>query len=110
MLEPLEAEGKLRRPIVPEGCKNEPHMYYVLLNEDIDRQKVLNAFKQHDIWSVFHYVPLHSSPAGARYGRAHGSLDVTDRNAAKLLRLPLWVGLSALQRDRVVEVLGQATA
>jgi dTDP-4-amino-4,6-dideoxygalactose transaminase len=54
---------------------------------------------------VFHYVPLHSSPAGRRLGRAHGELAVTESIAERLVRLPLWVGLTPAQQDRVVEVL-----
>ncbi|MEV9116391.1 DegT/DnrJ/EryC1/StrS family aminotransferase, partial [Klebsiella pneumoniae] len=74
----------------------------------IDRQKVLDAFRQDDIRAVFHYVPLHSSPAGLRYGRAHGSLSHTNSLSEKLVRLPLWVGLSEQQQDRVLAVLKNA--
>jgi len=80
-------------------------MYYVLLAPEIDRQSVLDSFKCNEIWSVFHYVPLHSSPAGKRYGRPHGELEVTNQQAERLVRLPLWVGLSDEQQDRVVDVL-----
>ena len=110
LLEPLEAEGILRRPIVPNECEHNAHMYYVLLAPEIDRQKILDDFKRNDICSVFHYVPLHSSPAGMRYGRTHGDLSVTDRQSARLVRLPLWVGLSDEQQDRVVEVLCNASS
>lgn len=78
LLEPLESKGVLRRPIVPDGCQHNAHMYYVLLASDIDRQIVLDEFKRNDIWPVFHYVPLHSSPAGQRYGRPNGDLAVTN--------------------------------
>lgn len=108
LLEPLEAREILRRPIVPEECQHNAHMYYVLLTPGIDRQKVLDEFKRNDIWSVFHYVPLHSSPAGLRYGRMHGNLKMTIQQSERLVRLPLWVGLSAGQQDRVVEVLCKA--
>ncbi|WP_454835899.1 dTDP-4-amino-4,6-dideoxygalactose transaminase [Pseudomonas lini] len=108
LLEPLESKGILRRPIVPEGCEHNAHMYYVLLAPEIERQKVLDDFKNNDIWSVFHYVPLHSSPAGKRYGRTHGTLDVTDRQSDRLVRLPLWVGLNEQQQDRVVDILKAA--
>ncbi|KNH28848.1 TDP-4-oxo-6-deoxy-D-glucose aminotransferase [Pseudomonas syringae] len=108
LLEPLESRGILRRPIVPEGCEHNAHMYYVLLAPEIERQKVLDDFKNNDIWSVFHYVPLHSSPAGKRYGRTHGTLDVTDRQSERLVRLPLWVGLNEQQQDRVVDILKAA--
>lgn len=105
LLEPLESKGILRRPIIPAGCQHNAHMYYVLLAPEIDRQNVLNEFKRNDIWSVFHYVPLHSSPAGQRYGRAHGSLDVTNVQSERLVRLPLWVGLTEMQQEKVVDVL-----
>ena len=104
LLESLESKGILRRPIVPNDCHHNAHMYYVLLAPDIDRQKVLDELKRNDIGSVFHYVPLHSSPAGKRYGRTHGSLDVTNRQSERLVRLPLWVGLTEQQQDRVVDV------
>jgi len=108
LLEPLEAKGFLRRPIVPEGCRHNAHMYYVLLSPEIDRQKVLDEFEHHDINAVFHYVPLHSSPAGKQYGRAHGELGVTNRQSERLIRLPLWVGLNQRQQDKVVQVLQAA--
>jgi dTDP-4-amino-4,6-dideoxygalactose transaminase len=108
LLESLEAKGIVRRPIVPDACEHNAHMYYVLLAPEIDRKKVLDVFKRNDIWSVFHYVPLHSSPAGKRYGRVHGDLDVTNQQSERLVRLPLWVGLSDQQQDRVVDVLSRA--
>ncbi|MDP3888359.1 dTDP-4-amino-4,6-dideoxygalactose transaminase [Hydrogenophaga sp.] len=110
LLAPLEAKGVLRRPIVPETCQHNAHMYYVLLSPEIDRQGILAELKRNDIWSVFHYVPLHSSPAGVRYCRTHGDLGVTARQSEKLIRLPLWIGLSTKQQDRVVEVLCNAIA
>jgi dTDP-4-amino-4,6-dideoxygalactose transaminase len=104
-LAPLEAKGILRRPIIPEDCQHNAHMYYVLLAEDIDRQTVLNTFKSQEIGSVFHYIPLHSSPAGQRYGRVHGDMTVTDFQSERLVRLPLWVGITEEQQNRVVEIL-----
>lgn len=108
LIEPLEQKGLLRRPIVPADCRHNAHMYYVLLASEINRQKVLSELKKNDINSVFHYVPLHSSPGGQRYGRAHGELEVTIRQSERLVRLPLWVGLSAEQQGRIVEVLRNA--
>lgn len=107
LLEPLEAKGILRRPIVPNGCEHNAHMYYVLLAPEIDRQRVLESFKRNEIWSVFHYVPLHSSPAGRRYGRPHGDMNVTNQQSERLVRLPLWVGLTDEQQNRVVDVLNE---
>lgn len=108
LLEPLEAKGYLRRPIVAQGCEHNAHMYYVLVAEDINRQAVLDEFRRNSIASVFHYVPLHSSPAGQRYGRAHGDLRATNVASERLIRLPLWVGLTDQQQDRVVETLDNA--
>lgn len=108
MLAPLESQGLLRRPIIPGDCQHNAHMYYILLAPGIDRQQVLDSFRQQQIGAVFHYVPLHSSPGGQRYGRVHGTLRHTDDLSARLLRLPLWVELSESQQDRVVEVLGKA--
>jgi dTDP-4-amino-4,6-dideoxygalactose transaminase len=108
LLEPLAAEGLLRRPVVPEGHQHNAHMYYVILSAEVDRAKVLDIFRRSDIGAVFHYVPLHSSPGGQQHGRTHGSLEVTDRQSDRLIRLPLWLGISAAQQERVVETLRSA--
>lgn len=105
LLQPLESKGILRRPIIPDDCEHNAHMYYLLLAPEIDREEVLNAFRRANIGAVFHYVPLHSSPAGRLYGRSHGDLSVTNKQAEKLIRLPLWIGLMRTQQHRVVEVL-----
>jgi dTDP-4-amino-4,6-dideoxygalactose transaminase len=105
MLEPLERQGLLRRPVVPADCQHNGHMYYVLLAPHIDRQSVLDGLKQNRIGAVFHYVPLHSSPAGRRVGRAHGDLPLTTSLSQRLVRLPMWVGLSEVQQQRVCETL-----
>ena len=110
LLEPLDAECVLRRPVVPDYCQHNAHMYYVLLAPEIDRQRVLNEFRRNDIWSVFHYVPLHSSPAGRRYCRVHGSMAMTDAQSERLIRLPLWVGLTEKQQGKVADVLVSAVA
>jgi dTDP-4-amino-4,6-dideoxygalactose transaminase len=110
LLAPFEAAGRLRRPLLGEGCEHNGHLYYVLLSSEVNRQSVLDAFRRNEISSVFHYVPLHSSPAGLKYGRAHGDLRVTDAVSENLIRLPLWVGLTEEMQDRVVGTLGKALA
>lgn len=105
LLAPLEQQGLLRRPIVPQECQHNAHMYYVLLPDAAQRPVLLEEFKRNDIGAVFHYVPLHSSPAGRRYGRVHGELTVTDSASQRLVRLPLWVGLTDEQQDKVITVL-----
>ncbi len=108
LLGPLETMGLLRRPIVPAECSHNAHMYYILLSPEIERQRVLDEFRRNDVQAVFHYVPLHSSPAGRRYGRAHGGLAVTDRQSERLIRLPLYVELTDPQQEIVVDTLRSA--
>ena len=103
-----EEKGVLRRPFVPEYCGHNAHMYYILLSPEFERQPVLDALKESGVYSVFHYVPLHSSPAGQRYGRTHGDLVHTDRQSERLIRLPLWIGLTPAQQERIVETLAKA--
>ena len=89
----LEAEGRVRRPAVPEGCEHNAHMYYLLLKDLATRTAFIDMMRRQGINCVFHYVPLHSSPAGKKYGRAVGDMAVTDDLADRLVRLPMWVGL-----------------
>lgn len=101
----FENEVSFRRPIVPEGCTHNAHMYYVLLAEGVDRQIVLDEFRRCGIGAVFHYVPLHSSPAGSVFGRIANELPVTEALADRLIRLPLWIGIAKLQQNKVIDVL-----
>ncbi len=105
LLAPLERAGMLRRPIIPKECEHNAHMYYVLLAPGIDRHTVLQHMKTQGIGAIFHYIPLHSAPAGKRYGRTHGDLVVTEDISFRLVRLPLWIGLTSEQQDMIVERL-----
>ncbi len=105
MLAPLEQRGVLRRPVIPPGCQHNGHIYYILLETADERRRVLADLKAKDIHAVFHYVPLHSSPAGMRFGRSAGDLAMTTSQAERLVRLPMWLGLSESQQQRVCEVL-----
>jgi dTDP-4-amino-4,6-dideoxygalactose transaminase len=110
LLGPLEERGSVRRPIVPDGCEHNAHMYYLLLNEDLPASDVLTSLRNSGIGAVSHYVPLHSAPAGKRLGRTSGSLRVTERDAERIIRLPLWVGLTESQQERVVEAVADAAS
>lgn len=101
----LESEGLLRRPVVPAECQHNAHMYYILVPGARQRQPVLDGLKAAGISAVFHYVPLHTSPGGKKYGRAHGSLSVTERQSESLIRLPLWVGLTQADQMYVIDHL-----
>lgn len=104
----LEAGGLLRRPIIPEGATNNAHMYYLLAATGEARDKLIADLKADGIQAVFHYVPLHSSPAGLRYGRAAGPQDATDDLSARLVRLPLWIGMSAEEIDHVAGAVARS--
>lgn len=99
-LAPLEERGWLRRPIVPDGCVHNAHMYYVLLPSLAARQEVIRRMRERGVSPVFHYVPLHSSPAGRRFGRAGTPMTHTDELSDRLLRLPLWIGVD---RELVID-------
>jgi dTDP-4-amino-4,6-dideoxygalactose transaminase len=100
----LEAAALLRRPIVPAECEHNAHMYYVLLNSLEDRTTLISALKKRGVSTVFHYVPLHSSPAGQKYARTHGEMTQTNSLADRLLRLPMWLGLEP-HLDEVIEAV-----
>jgi dTDP-4-amino-4,6-dideoxygalactose transaminase len=100
---PLEEAGLLRRPVIPAECTHNAHMYFLLLHGLEARTHFIEAMKAEGIGTVFHYIPLHSSPAGQRYGRASGTLAHTDAASDGLVRLPLWIGLESLQ-EHVMKV------
>jgi dTDP-4-amino-4,6-dideoxygalactose transaminase len=107
LLANLEQQGLIRRPIVPADCQHNGHLYYVLLAPGINRQDVLDEFRRNQIGALFHYVPLHSSPAGMRFGRSHGDLPLTTSLSQRLIRLPMWFGLSEAQQQRVAGVFAE---
>jgi len=88
-----EAGGRLRRPIVPAHCQHNAHMYYLLMPSLAARTDFIAGLRKRGVAAVFHYIPLHSAPAGRAHGRAHGALAVTDAVSDRLVRMPLWVGL-----------------
>lgn len=92
-LHALERQGMLRRPITPSHCQQNAHMYYILLNTLDARTKLIEQMKAANIYPVFHYVPLHSSPAGKKYARVSGEMTHTNELSDRLLRLPMWTGL-----------------
>jgi dTDP-4-amino-4,6-dideoxygalactose transaminase len=103
----VEAEqvGKLRRPIVPLDCEQNAHMYYLLMPDLAMRTALIEKLRKVGINTVFHYIPLHSAPAGLKYSRAHGDLTLTSEISERLVRLPLWVGLQGEQMAVIEEVL-----
>jgi dTDP-4-amino-4,6-dideoxygalactose transaminase len=107
-LAPLEDDGRVRLPVVPPECRHNGQMFHVLLERGTDRGEVLRRLAADGVSAVFHYVPLHSSPGGHRFARVSGDMSVTDDASARLIRLPMWVGLTGEQQDRVAEALAHA--
>lgn len=106
--EPLEKAGLIRRPVVPDGCAHSGHLYYLLLPRPGMRDEFIAALKKVGVHAVFHYLPLHESPAGARLGRPGGRLPITPDVSARLVRLPLWTGLGTDQVAAVIEAVERA--
>jgi dTDP-4-amino-4,6-dideoxygalactose transaminase len=104
-LEPLEEAGLLRRPVVPAGCTHSGHLFYVLLPTSEMRNQMLQALNERGVHAVFHYLPLHSSPGGVRFGRLGGPVSVTDDVSARLLRLPLWMGMGDSSIQTVIDAV-----
>ncbi|NIF24553.1 dTDP-4-amino-4,6-dideoxygalactose transaminase [Candidatus Pantoea multigeneris] len=104
-LQPLAAEGRITLPVVPDGCDHNAHMFYIKLRDQADRQALINWMKEAEILAVFHYIPLHSSPAGLEFGRLHGEDRFTTVESERLLRLPLFYNLSDNNQTTVINSL-----
>ena len=92
-LKALEQEGKIELPAIPEGCVHNAHMFYMKCRDLEERTQLISYLKEEGILAVFHYIPLHSAPAGLKYGRFHGEDVYTTRESERLVRLPLYYGL-----------------
>jgi dTDP-4-amino-4,6-dideoxygalactose transaminase len=99
----LEREGRVRRQTIPAHCRHNAHLYSLILPSLEARTRVLADLKSAGIHAVFHYVPLHSTPAGKRLGRAHGPMTVTDAIGDGLIRMPLWIGIED-HMDEIIAV------
>lgn len=98
---PLAEAGKIELPTIPEGCVHNAHMFYIKAKDVEERTELIKFLKENDILSVFHYVPLHSAPAGLKFGRFHGEDKYTTRESERLLRLPMYYGLTLGQVDYI---------
>ena len=99
---PLAASGRIEVPTIPEGCVHNAHMYYIKLRGLDDRTDFIRYMKDKGIVTVFHYIPLHSAPAGLKFGRFHGEDRYTTSEGDRLVRLPLYYGLTAEDQDYVI--------
>ena len=98
----LENDHLIERPQIPEECGHNAHMYYIKLKDLEERSAMIRHLKENDILAVFHYIPLHSAPAGLKFGRFHGEDVYTTRESERLLRLPLYYGIGDENRQKVI--------
>lgn len=104
-LEPTAARGRITLPSLPPACQHNAHMFYIKLRDNDDRTSLINWLKEAEILAVFHYIPLHSSPAGQRFGRFHDADNHTQTESERLLRLPLFYNLSDNNQKTVINSL-----
>jgi dTDP-4-amino-4,6-dideoxygalactose transaminase len=101
----LERREIIRRPIVPLHCQHNAHMFYLIASDLGTRTRLLTELNASGVNAVFHYVPLHSSTGGRKFGRSHGSMRHTDAISERLVRLPLWIGMEQVDVDRVASTV-----
>lgn len=99
----LARDEYLSQPVVPAQCQHNAHMYYVILPTADLRNELLESLKELNVNAIFHYIPLHSSPAGMRYGRVHGRMDNTDSMSGRLLRMPMYNYIEEAKIQRVID-------
>ncbi|MBR3163245.1 MAG: dTDP-4-amino-4,6-dideoxygalactose transaminase [Clostridia bacterium] len=104
-LKELEDQGFIKRPFIPSECKHNAHMYYIKAKDLEERTQLIKYLKQNDIEAVFHYVPLHSAPAGKTFGRFNGEDKYTTKESNRLLRLPMYYGLTQDKKEKIVKTI-----
>lgn len=102
-LTPLADKGCIELPVIPEGCVHNAHMFYIKAKDLEERTRLIAHLKENGISAVFHYIPLHSAPAGQAFGRFHGEDKYTTKESERLLRLPMYYGLTDDEIDAVVK-------
>ncbi len=107
LLTPLAESGRIELPYIPEECTHNAHMFYIKTKDMEERSRLIAYLKEKDILSVFHYVPLHSAPAGKKYGRFHGEDRYTTRESERILRLPMFYKLT---EEQTAYIAGQVRA
>ena len=104
-LKPLAEQGYIDIPYIPDDCVHNAHMFYIKVKDINERTRMIEYLKQHDVNAVFHYIPLHTAPAGKKFGEFFGEDQYTTKESERLLRLPLWYGLAGDQVSYVVETI-----
>ncbi len=103
--EDLEKKGFVQRPVIPEGCKHNAHMFYLKAKNLEERTALISFLKENGIMAVFHYIPLHSAPAGQKFGVFHGEDKYTTAESDRLLRLPMYYGLTDSDINKVIDTV-----
>ena len=103
--EQLEQDGFVERPVVPKECTHNAHMFYLKAKDLEERTALINCLKKNDILAVFHYIPLHSAPAGVKFGRFHGEDVFTTKESDRLLRLPMYYGLKKDELNKIIDTV-----
>ena len=103
LLQPLADKGLIELPYIPEHCTHNAHMFYIKIKDIEERSKLISYLKENDILAVFHYIPLHTAPAGLKYGRFHGADNYTTKESERLLRLPMFYTLKEEEVDYICE-------
>ena len=106
-LKPLEEAGMLTLPVVPEDCVHNAHMFYIKAKDIQERTAFIDHLKANGILSVFHYIPLHTAPAGIKFGRFHGEDRYTTKESERLARLPMYYGLTLEQVDYICDKINE---
>ena len=101
----LEKAGKIRLPIIPQDCVHNAHMFYFITRSLDERSKFIKYMKDNDVLCVFHYIPLHSAPAGIKFGRFDGKDEITTEYSERLVRLPLYYGLTQEDHQKVIDLI-----
>ena len=99
----LAAEGRIELPYIPDYCEHNAHMFYIKTKDMEERTRLIQFLKEKGILAVFHYVPLHSAPAGIKFGRFHGEDNYTTKESERLLRLPMFYTLTADQVEYITD-------
>jgi len=102
-LKELKEKGSIELPTIPDGCVHNAHMFYFKVKDIETRSELIEHLKQNDIWAVFHYVPLHSAPAGLKFGRFDGVDEFTTKHSERLLRLPMYYGMEDSNITKVID-------
>ena len=104
-LQELAEKGNIELPVVPEGCVHNARMFYIKAKDLEERTRLIAYMKENGIGCVFHYIPLHSAPAGRKFGRFHGEDQYTTKESERLMRLPMYYGLKPEDVEKVIETI-----